>query len=277
MDADPQCNLSTQLLGERSLDALLDQSDNSEGQTLWSLVSQKRAWRSPISVRTHRSALALIPGDVRMYRYEEQLALAWSSHQENPSERLDVLTRLGRRLGAVEDRRGFQFVLCDTAPSLGALNRNVVLESDFIVIPVGLDLFSARGLKTLGRGIVDWMEQWSRISRFARAELMSRPGEPVLAGYVIQRVPTKSNKQARQAVARLQTRVREDLLRVVGRHRRRLARGREVDLRLGSIPEFPSMPTTQEQSEPIWKSRPEARSYFEDVADRLVRRIRRMR
>src|SRR6266567_4861344 len=148
VDADPQCNLSTQLLGERALDELLDRSDGSRGGTLWSLVTQKHARGLPIHIsRTARhSALSLIPGDVRMYRYEEQLASAWAGHPDTPTESLEVLTRLGRRLDKIEGRRGFDFVFFDTAPSLGALNRNVVLESDFIVIPVGVDLFSARGL-----------------------------------------------------------------------------------------------------------------------------------
>ncbi len=187
------------------------------------------------------------------------------------------MTRLGRRLDKIEGRRGFDFVFFDTAPSLGALNRNVVLESDFIVIPVGVDLFSARGLKTLGRALVDWMEQWLTNSRFAPPDLISRQGAPVLGGYVLQRVPARSTRQTRQAVARIQTRIRTDLIAIVGRFNRRLVRGSEVDLRLGSIREFRSMPTTQETSEPIWRRDPSARQYFEDMADKLLRRIRKMR
>lgn len=278
VDADPQCNLTAQMLGERALDRLLDYSDK-KGGTLWSLLWNKDTASLPVKVATkaRHASLSLIPGDVRLFRYEEQLALAWGHYRDAPTESLELMTRLGRGLETIEKRARADFLLFDTAPTLAALNRNVVLESDFIVIPVGTDLFSARGLKTLGRGLVDWMEQWSAITRFAPSDLLSRPGQPILGGYVLQRVPARSTKQSRQALARIQTRVRSDLQSVVATYDRRLARGRESDLRLGAIPDFSFMSATQDTAQPIWEKHPEARRYFEELADKLLMRIRKMR
>jgi cellulose biosynthesis protein BcsQ len=260
------------------LDQLLDHSDKAGG-TLWSLAWNKDPRHLPVKVetRTRNTRLSLIPGDVRIFRYEEQLALAWAQYRDRPTESLELMTRLGRGLDAIERRSKADFLFFDTAPTLGALNRNVVLESDFLIVPVGIDLFSARGLKTLGRGIVEWLEEWSHITRFAPADLLSRQGEPVLGGYVLQRVPARSTKQSRAAIARIQTRVRTDLQSVIARHNRRLARGRESDLRLGGIPDFPSMSGTQEGCEPLWEKDPKTRRHFEGLADKLIGRVRKMR
>src|SRR5688572_28621975 len=38
VDSDPQCNLSAYLLDDDTIDALLDESDGSEGATVWSAV-----------------------------------------------------------------------------------------------------------------------------------------------------------------------------------------------------------------------------------------------
>ncbi len=279
VDADPQCNLSTLLLTEEPFDRLLDESDKVNGRTLWSLVAHKQTTDLPLRVRTQTKnvALSLIPGDVKMHRYEEQLALCWARQREDIFESMEVLTRLGRLLAAIEKRAKIDFVIFDTAPSLGALNRNVVLESDFLVIPVGEDLFSARGLSTLGRSLVDWLSSWAAATKFTPPDFLSRPGEPILGGYVMQRIPRMSTARQRKGVARVQSRIRTDLMDVLSKYNKRLARGKEINLRLGSISEFPAMSSIQDSSQPIWQNNPEAREEYEHIADRLLGRIKAMR
>lgn len=277
VDADPQCNLTTLAIGERGLDSLLDKAP-SASRTLWSALQNRERRIEPIEVTaTDAVSVALLPGDVRIFEHEEQLALAWANYRDASSASLEVMTRLGRRVERIEDQSKADFVLFDTAPSLGALNRQVALESDFLVVPVGIDLFSARGLKTLGRALVMWMEQWSAITRFAPASLLTRPGEPILAGYVLQRAPSRPTRAQGQAIAHIQSAVRSDLKTVISHYDRRLARGRESDFRLGAIPDIPSLPSTQGTCHPIWDNHPESKKPFSDVADRLLARIRMMR
>src|SRR5439155_1519241 len=121
------------------------------------------------------------------------------------------------------------------------------------------------------------MKQWSVITRFAPLELLSRSGEPILGGYILQRISARSTQQTRQGIARIQREVRSDLLPVIAKYNRRLVRGRESEIRLGTIPEITSMAATQDKCEPIWVSRPETRLHFENAADKLLVRIRRMR
>ena len=83
VDADPQCNLTSFYLTEKDLDALLGESDDSEGGgTIWSCVKPVVLCRGgirtidPIEVAEN---IYLIPGDVLLTGYEEELPAAWTS------------------------------------------------------------------------------------------------------------------------------------------------------------------------------------------------------
>jgi cellulose biosynthesis protein BcsQ len=273
VDADPQCNLSTIFLGEAQLDRLLDSSSKRTGRTLWSLLAGSRPTESVVFDSRDRSGPKLIPGDVEIYRFEEMLAQAWGEHRERPTESLEVLTRLGRRLERIEREHQIDFVLIDTAPSLGALNRTIVLESDFVLVPLTTDLFSVRGLRTLGRGMVEWMTKWNEVTRFAPSDLLTRSGRPVLAGYVLR----LGHKFKSSDVARVQTRVGADLIQVLKRFDKHLVRGGEFDLRLGTIPQIDSMSMTQDSRQPIWSTQSKTKKTFDGIANRLLNRVRKMR
>ncbi len=47
-------------------------------------------------------------------------------------------------------------ILADIGPNLGAINRSVLIATDYVVIPMGADLFSLQGLKNLGPTLRKW-------------------------------------------------------------------------------------------------------------------------
>ncbi|MCI5141577.1 MAG: ParA family protein, partial [Candidatus Electrothrix sp. ATG1] len=51
-------------------------------------------------------------------------------------------------------------ILLDIGPNLGAINRSVLIATDYAVIPLNADLFSLQGLKGLGATLRKWKEQW---------------------------------------------------------------------------------------------------------------------
>jgi|GEM_PF-1111390 len=53
-------------------------------------------------------------------------------------------------------------ILADVGPNLGAINRSVLIGSDFVVIPLGADLFSLQGLKNLGPTLRSWRNLWRK-------------------------------------------------------------------------------------------------------------------
>lgn len=53
-------------------------------------------------------------------------------------------------------------ILADVGPNLGAINRSALIASDYVVVPLGADLFSLRGLQNLGPTLKRWREDWQR-------------------------------------------------------------------------------------------------------------------
>ena len=53
--------------------------------------------------------------------------------------------------------------MIDIGPNLGAINRSVLIATDYVIIPMGADLFSLQGLKNLGPTLIVWEKTWGRI------------------------------------------------------------------------------------------------------------------
>ena len=66
------------------------------------------------------------------------------------------------------------------------LNRVILLDCDYFIVPVACDLFSVRALKTLGRNLFSWITQWRTIVELAPPELYVLPGLPKFLGYIPQ-------------------------------------------------------------------------------------------
>jgi chromosome partitioning protein len=53
-------------------------------------------------------------------------------------------------------------ILADIGPNLGAINRSVLLATDYVAIPLGADLFSLQGLNNLGPMLKSWQNAWRK-------------------------------------------------------------------------------------------------------------------
>jgi len=53
-------------------------------------------------------------------------------------------------------------VLIDVGPNLGAINRAALISADYVVVPLGADLFSLQGLQNLGPALIYWRKEWSK-------------------------------------------------------------------------------------------------------------------
>jgi cellulose biosynthesis protein BcsQ len=79
-------------------------------------------------------------------------------------------------------------ILVDLGPNLGAINRAALVASDFVVIPLGPDLFSIQGLKNLGPALRRWREQWKeRLAKNPLKDLDLPPGSIQPLGYMVLR------------------------------------------------------------------------------------------
>ena len=53
-------------------------------------------------------------------------------------------------------------ILIDIGPNLGAINRSALIATDFVIVPLGADLFSLQSLRNLGPTLEKWRNDWKK-------------------------------------------------------------------------------------------------------------------
>lgn len=76
-------------------------------------------------------------------------------------------------------------VLYDVGPSIGALNRVVLLDAGHFATPVAANLFALKALATTGRAIAQWITEWKVVRGLSgQRETVLPLGRPSHLGYV---------------------------------------------------------------------------------------------
>lgn len=163
-DIDPQANLTAAFLEE---DAVADIWETGKtGSTIYKCVEPLMGvddLASPQLQRLHGN-LFLLPGDVALSAFEDTLSEAWpkSLGDSNLYRPLRILSAFWTIMQQAAEQTAADIILADIGPNLGAINRAVLIASDFVVIPLGADLYSLQGLKNLGPTLKNWRKQWAR-------------------------------------------------------------------------------------------------------------------
>lgn len=189
IDADPQCNLTSFYLDERNLDALLGESDDVNGGTIWSAIKPVIDGKGPIKdidLFEIQENLYLCAGDVLLADYEEVLPASWTGSFARRQRDYDVMCALSHAVRALGKKYQADIIIYDVGPNVGPLNRTILLDTDFLATPVAADLFSLRALSTVGRSLARWIKDWKTVRGLAtpadRRNLLS--GSPVYLGYI---------------------------------------------------------------------------------------------
>lgn len=262
LDLDPQANLTAGFLEEEELEALWETQPGPTTiykavQPLTKVGDLQEPVLSTVSGRLH-----LVPGDVALARFEEKLSLEWPNCLGNdPYRSFRVLTafwQIGQRAAT---RVNADIIFVDVGPNLGAINRSALIGSDYVVIPLGADLFSLQGLKNLGPTLRDWRMEWSQ--RLERASRMDAPLDFTLPqaamrplGYIIQQHSVRLSRPVKaydRWVNRVPGIYRESVLQQQG-----IEGTPSVDPNcLASLKHYRSLiPMAQEARKPIFKLTP---------------------
>jgi cellulose biosynthesis protein BcsQ len=262
VDSDSQCNLTSYLFSDDVVDDLLDTSGDPEGKTIWSAVKPvfdevgKVKLVQPMQTSTPH--VDLIPGDIRMSQFEESLGDSWTSCFKRKLGGFRAVTAISL---LVEDKRDYAFVFYDAGPNIGPLNRVLLLDSDFFIVPVACDLFSTRALSTLGQALKRWIVDWETIRALAPDDTYLLPGVPHFMGHIPQRFKTYGQAMAKVPAGFLrgvEKRIHADVIAVLRELNPALARGTVSDLRLGQVQDLSTTAQkAQEQGVPLWRVKAE--------------------
>lgn len=192
LDLDPQANLTAAFLEEDQLEGLW--LNGTRPDTILGVVQpllERLGDLRPPQLQVIGDHLALLPGNLGLSLFEDRLAEAWPRClQDNPAEVSDafrVMTAFYRATLLAAKERGAELALIDVGPSLGALNRAALVACDFVVIPLGADLYSLQGLRNLGPTLSQWRSGWKkRLQQEQIPHGLSLPaGDMQPIGYVV--------------------------------------------------------------------------------------------
>ena len=164
IDLDPQANLTAAFMEEDEIEAIWDGQDS--GSTIYQCVKPLTGVSDIAEPVLQKIAenLHLIPGDVNLSGYEDILSAEWpnSMGSNNLYRPMRILSSFWQVMQMAVKKVQADIILADIGPNLGAINRSVLVVTDYVIIPLGADLFSLQGLKNLGPTLKGWKDDWRK-------------------------------------------------------------------------------------------------------------------
>jgi cellulose biosynthesis protein BcsQ len=188
-DLDPQGNLTSAFLDEDRLETMFPADTHPE--TVFGCLQRLIKGTGDVSsphLEQITSRLVLIVGDMALSTFEDQLSEVWPKCMDGDERAFRVTSAFWRILQMGAEKHEADVVVLDLGPNLGAMNRAALIASNFVVIPLGPDLFSLQGLRNLGPALRNWREGWKkRIAQNPPVDLSLPPGTIEPVGYMVLR------------------------------------------------------------------------------------------
>ncbi len=162
VDADPQCNLTGLVADYSAIEDLEAFYKNHPRCDLYSCVSpvlngsqEPLAPASPIA--TGNPHLSLLAGHIALAESETQVSVAVGAGASLPAMR-NIPGSFGHLIRMTAETHGFEYVLIDMSPSVGAFNQSLLMGSDYFIVPTFPDFFCEQAVKSLKSVIPRWNE-----------------------------------------------------------------------------------------------------------------------
>jgi cellulose biosynthesis protein BcsQ len=164
LDIDPQANLTAAFFEEERIEEIWE--SRTPGTTIYQCVRPLAGVgdiEQPI-LQNIATDLYLLPGDVGLSGYEDTLSSEWpnSMGDNNLYRPMRILSSFWQVMQMSAAKIQADIILVDIGPNLGAINRSVLIATDYVAIPLGADLFSLQGLKNLGPTLRSWKNLWHK-------------------------------------------------------------------------------------------------------------------
>ncbi|MBC9908956.1 ParA family protein [Chitinophaga varians] len=183
LDLDPQCNLTICAMREETLHTIWEEEDD------YIEDFEPAFKRNPDIVNSPRSAhfilkptedglseladipppyrldsnIDIIPGRLSLHKYENKIAERWSGIYQGDNLAIRTVTNIRRVCQQYATEKGYDFVLIDTSPSLGTLNKVIMSTVDGFFIPAQPDMFSLYGIRNIGSALQLWQKEFTSI------------------------------------------------------------------------------------------------------------------
>jgi len=204
VDADPQCNATQLMLDEESVIELYETYSKFTIHSIVHPLSVGIGYTKSIQpLYIDAYGVDLLPGDPRLALKEDLLSKDWQDATGGDIRGLRTSYLFSDLL---EKCAGYDFVLFDMGPSLGSINRAVLLSADFFVSPMSIDIFSLKAIENISIAIQQWRSKLkngiSQVDSSLKDDVPQGGKFDIkFAGYVSQQYIQKTSKGQKRAVA----------------------------------------------------------------------------
>ena len=107
--------------------------------------------------------LSIIPGRLTLHRFEAKVSERWNSVYSGDPLAIRTITNIRSIAHRYSEKFNYDYIIFDTSPSLGALNKNILTLADAFLIPCSPDLFSVYGIRNIGESLREWRKQFETV------------------------------------------------------------------------------------------------------------------
>ena len=190
LDLDPQCNLTIFGMDEEELHSIWEAEDsfidergfdetkrklteeqfqeiNESPRTIHYMLKPTEEGTGdlpslppPVNIRPN---LDLVPGRLTLHMYENKVAERWSGAYQGDPLAIRTITKVRTIAQDFAKAHHYDYIIVDTSPSLGALNKIIISTVDGFVIPCLPDMFSLYGIRNIGNSLSQWKKELDTI------------------------------------------------------------------------------------------------------------------
>jgi cellulose biosynthesis protein BcsQ len=218
IDLDPQCNLTINAMQEEVIQKIWDEEEDyindfkdakdALGSRYNELSEQVRSIHfllKPIEDGLDIEAnsnphfisnnLHIIPGRLSLQFFESTISRKWAEAYTGSPHAIRTLSSIRTLAHNYAKRFSYDYVLIDTSPSLGDLNKIGVALSDFFFIPCSPDIFSIYGIRNIGTALLKWKKEFDVLFKLLPENQQNLfPKELVkLLGYTVYKCQKQDN------------------------------------------------------------------------------------
>lgn len=194
VDTDPQCNLTGLCLNsdkDNKLEQFYIENHNNIKESLSPIFSGALSpLKSAICYEfADNDNLFLLPGHIDFSEYDATYSIA-----ENLTGSLNMLKNvpgaLRNLLQMTAKEYEFKYILIDMSPNISATNANILMESDFFILPCAPDYFCYMAIDSLTKVFPRWDKAYGKLKEndvFMSADYKMNSGKPQFIGTIQQR------------------------------------------------------------------------------------------
>lgn len=192
VDLDPQCNLTIAAMDEEKLheiwkeeDAYVDDFESAcKKEGMKSILDSPRSIHFllkpaedgldelsmlPPTVKVN-DMVSLIPGRLSLHKYENKISERWSGLYQSDNLSIRTIINIRRICEKYSSIYKYDYILIDTSPSLGILNKVIISTVDGFLIPALPDMFSMYGIRNIGNSLEQWQNEFDIIYKLISKE-----------------------------------------------------------------------------------------------------------